>query len=165
MDIRRMARHLFMPSWWAHRIFPVRSLQAIEVVIHDSEMAHVGQIRFSVEGDLDFIRLLRGLTARDRAIELFSHLKIWDTEHNNGVLIYLLLADREVEIIVDRGLHKHLGARELEDICREMERAFGEGRFEAGVVEGIKEIGRHLARHYPRTDATMNELSNKPVVL
>jgi uncharacterized membrane protein len=150
--------------WSARRAFPQSSLDAIERAVSETEAKHDGQIRFAVEHALDLPQLLAGLSARERAVEVFSQLRIWDTEHNNGVLIYLLLADRDVEIIADRGIHAHIGAG-WEAICRSMEERFRRGEFEAGVVEGIRAVGDHLTRHFPSRRGGGNELPDKPVVL
>lgn len=98
-------------------------------------------------------------------MELFSRLRVWDTEGNSGVLIYLLLADRQVEIVADRGIHAKVGGEAWEAICGRMEQAFREGRFEEGVTAGIKEIGTLLATHFPPQGANPNELSDQPVIL
>jgi uncharacterized membrane protein len=92
-------------------------------------------------------------------------LRVWDTEHNNGVLIYLLLADHDVEIVADRGVHARVGGEGWEKICREMEASFREGKFEAGVLHGIRAVSAHLARHYPAQGKGRNELDDRPVVL
>ena len=107
-----------MTHWQVSRAFPRKTLIAIEQTVKASETAHAGEIRFVVEGALHSTPLLDGQSARERALEVFSQLRIWDTEHNNGVLIYLLLADRDVEIVADRGIHSKLGTREWETICR-----------------------------------------------
>ncbi|WP_017234472.1 TPM domain-containing protein, partial [Pandoraea sp. B-6] len=91
--------------------------------------------------------------------------RLWDTEHNNGVLIYLLLADRSVEIVADRGIHQKVGAREWNAVCRQMEAAFRKGEYEAGVIAGVESIGQHLRQYFPARDVGTNELSDKPVVL
>ncbi|HKB83789.1 MAG TPA: TPM domain-containing protein, partial [Burkholderiales bacterium] len=130
-----------------------------------SEARHGGQIRFAVEHALDTTSLLRGLTARERALDVFSALKVWDTEHNNGVLIYLLLADRNVEIIADRGIHGRVGSDGWEGICREMESAFREKNFEQGVLRGIERVSGLLKSHFPGGRRGPNELPDKPVVL
>ncbi len=103
-----------------------------------------------MEGALHIEPLLRGQSARERAIDVFSQLRIWDTEQNNGVLIYLLLADRDVEIVADRGIDAKVGPEEWERICRRMEAAFRQADFEGGVVGGIREVTRHLVEHFPR---------------
>lgn len=140
-------------------------MRAIERTIRESEASHGGQIRFAVEPALDFAALVRGQSARQRAIEVFSQLRAWDTEHNNGVLIYLLLADRDVEIIADRGIHSRLGNAGWETICREMEQAFRQGRFEEGVIAGIKAVGGHLEKHFPNRPAGPSELPDRPVII
>jgi uncharacterized membrane protein len=133
--------------------------------IRQSETTHSGQVRFVVEGALDGRPLFRNQPARERALDLFSHLRIWDTEHNNGVLIYLLLADRDVEIIADRGIDTKVGTEGWERICRAMEAEFGAGQFERGVIGGIEAVSRELARHFPRGGPHPNELPDAPVVI
>ena len=140
-------------------------MQVIEAAIRASEMTHHGQIRFAVEAALDLLPLLRNQSARGRAIDVFSLLRVWDTEHNNGVLIYLLLADRDVEIVADRGVSHLVAPAEWERICRDMERAFRDGRFEEGVLAGIRAVSAHLVRHYPGESKSLNELPDQPVVL
>jgi uncharacterized membrane protein len=152
-------------KWMVNRAFPGDTLVAIDTAIKASEAAHRGEIRFAVEGALHIEPLLRGQTARERAIDVFSQLRIWDTEHNNGVLIYLLLADRDVEIVADRGIHEKVGAQEWEGICRKMDAAFRQADFEGGVVRGIQEVTRHLVEHFPPIGGDRNELPDKPVVL
>ena len=108
---------------------------------------------------------MRGISARERAIELFSRLRIWDTEQNAGVLVYLLLADRRVEIVADRGIHSRVGATAWEAICGAMQREFAAGRFEPGVIAGIQAISDLLALHFPPRADNPDELPNRPVVL
>ena len=151
--------------WRIDRAFPRDTLMAIEKVIKASESTHCGEIRFVVEGALDVAPLFRGQTARERAIDVFSQLRIWDTEGNNGVLIYLLLSDRDVEIVADRGIDAKVGPQEWERICRKMEAAFREADFQGGVVGGVQEVTRHLAEHFPPIGDDRNELPDKPVVL
>jgi len=165
MSMKRIARHLTATRWMVNRAFPRDALMAIEKAIKASEGMHRGEIRFVVEGTLDNTPLLRGQTARERAIDVFSQLRIWDTERNNGVLIYLLLADRDVEIVADRGIDAKVGTEEWERICRKMEAAFRQADFEGGVVGGIQEVTRHLAEHFPPIGDDRNELPDKPVVM
>jgi len=146
-------------------LFPARTLRVIESAIRECEMTHAGEIRFVVEHGLHVHALLRGQSARDRALEVFSHLRVWDTEHNNGVLIYLLLADHDVEIVADRGVHARVGGEGWEKICREMETSFREGKFEQGVLHGIRAVSVHLVKHYPAQGKGRNELDDRPVVL
>jgi len=163
--MKRIARHLLAAKWTVDRAFPRDALMAIEQAIKASEGTHCGEIRFVVEGALDTAPLLRGQTARERAIDVFSQLRIWDTERNNGVLIYLLLADKDVEIVADRGIDAKVGPQEWERICRNMEAAFRKGDFEGGVIGGIRETTRRLAEHFPPIGDDRDELPDKPVVL
>ena len=165
MNIKRITKHLLLTHWQVNRAFQSDTLAAIDRAIKASEAAHAGEIRFVVEGALDGTPLFKGQSARERAIDVFSQLRIWDTEHNNGVLIYLLLADRDVEIVADRGIHSKVGSREWENICRKMETAFKQANYEGGVVSGIQAVTRHLIKHFPASGAGQNELPDKPVLL
>ena len=165
MNITRIFRHLLMTGWQVKRAFPPDSLRAIEQAIKASETTHTGEIRFVIEGALETWPLLQGQTARERAIEVFSQQRLWDTEHNNGVLIYLLLADRDVEIVADRKINALVGSREWETICRFMETAFRQADFQRGVVDGIQAVTRHLVKHFPASGANPNELPDTPMLL
>ncbi len=165
MGLSRFFRHLFSGGWSVNRTFPAHAMQAITREIRAAEATHQGEIVFAVQACLDLWQIGRGKSARERAIEVFSELRVWDTEHNNGVLIYLLLADRDVEIVADRGIHMRCGAQVWEDICRKMEAEFRAGRFEEGVALGVRAIGEHLARHFPGDDTNPNELPDQPVII
>jgi uncharacterized membrane protein len=165
MNFKRIMRHLSMGRAAVRRVFPLRALDAIEHAIRSTEVRHDGQIRFAVEASLELAPLMAGQTAQQRSVEVFSKLRVWDTERNNGVLIYLLLADRDVEIVADRGIHVRLGKEVWEAICHEMEAAFRAGHFEAGVLAGIHAVGEHLSRHFPARSGKPNEMPDSPVVL
>ena len=135
MGIGRIGRHLLEHRWRVRRVFPADVLASIEQAIRASEATHSGQVRFVVEGALDGKPLFRNQPARERALDIFSKLRIWDTSHNNGVLIYLLLADRNVEIIADRGIDAKVGAKGWEKICAEMEAGFKAGPIKAGQAD------------------------------
>ena len=154
-----------MTHWQVNRAFPRHTLMAIEKAIKASETAHVGEVRFVVEGALHSTPLFNGQSARERALDVFSQLRVWDTEHNNGLLVYLLLADRAVEVVADRGIHSKVGFREWEEVCRRMESAFKQANYEGGVVSGIQEVTQHLMKHFPASGAGRNELRDKPEVL
>lgn len=162
---KRFLRHMFSAPWVVRKHFPMNALGNIEQAIAASEQTHAAQIRFVVEADLDIVHVLRGKTPRQRAIELFSQLGIWDTEQNNGVLIYLLLADRDVEIVADRGIHQLVGNATWEHICQQMEMRFSQGAFESGVLIGIQQISALLAQHFPPRPQQPNELSNATVLI
>ena len=165
MGIRRIGRHLLAYRWRVGRVFSPEALAAIEAAIKASETVHTGQIRFVVEGALDGAPLFRDQPARERALDIFSQLRIWDTADNNGVLIYLLLADHDVEIVADRGINARVGAAGWEKICKEMETDFRAGNFERGVIKGIEAVSRELAKHFPRSGGGTNELPDAPVVM
>jgi uncharacterized membrane protein len=165
MGIKRIGKHLVEHHWRAKRVFPPRALALIEQAIKAGEATHSGQVRFVVEGALDGKPLFRNQSARERALDIFSHLRIWDTAHNNGVLIYLLLADREVEIIADRGIDARVGAAGWRKICTMMEDDFKAGNFSGGVIRGIQAVSQQLAAHFPKHGKGPNELPDAPVVL
>jgi hypothetical protein len=165
VGIARFFRHLLSDYWSVRYAFPPRAMKTIEETIAAQERRHDGELRFAVESALPFFDLLRGVSARDRAIELFSRLRIWDTEQNAGVLVYLLLADKRVEIVADRGIHARVGGAAWEAICGAMQREFAAGRFESGVVTGLQAISDLLATHFPPRGENPDELSNRPVVL
>lgn len=147
------------------RAFSTVVRERIERVITGSEKTHRGEIRFAVEGRLNVVSLLRDMNARTRALAVFSELRVWDTEENTGVLLYLQFVDRSIEIVADRGISARVTQPEWDAICRRMENTFGGERFEEGVVAGLREITTLLARHFPARAANPNELSDKPVVL
>jgi uncharacterized membrane protein len=165
MGIKRIGKHLLEYHWRARRLFPPRVLAAIEQAIKTGEATHSGQVRFAVEGALDGAPLLRGQPARERALDIFSQLRIWDTTHNNGVLIYLLLADRQVEIVADRGIDAKVGASGWEKICAGMEADFKAGNFGSGSIRGIEAVSRELAKYFPARGKGPNELPDAPVVM
>jgi uncharacterized membrane protein len=165
MNIKRIGRHLLEHHWRVKRTFPPAVLARIEQAIRSGEATHAGQVRFVVEGALDGAPLFHGQPARERALDQFAHLRIWDTAHNNGVLIYLLLADRDVEIVADRGIDAKVGAEGWETICRAMETDFKAGHFERGVIGGIEAVSRELAKYFPPDGHPSNELPDKPVVI
>ncbi len=165
MGIGRIGRHLLHHRWRERRIFTPKVLDRIEQTIKAGETTHSGQVRFVVEGALDGAPLFRNQPPRERALDIFSRLRIWDTAHNNGVLIYLLLADRDVEIVADRGIDAHVGPAAWENICRSMEKEFRAGLFEHGVIKGIQDVSRLLAQHFPPEPGHRNELPDAPVVI
>jgi uncharacterized membrane protein len=147
------------------RAFPAAAMSAIESAIRESEKLHDGEIRFAVEAALHPAQLWRGISARRRAIAVFSELGVWDTERNNGVLIYLLLAERNVEIVADRGFNGKVAAEEWERVCRRMEAALREGRHADAVIAGIEALSPIVARHFPPPAADRNELPDAPAKL
>ncbi|MBX9755409.1 MAG: TPM domain-containing protein [Pseudomonadaceae bacterium] len=165
MKLKRVINHLLVTDRQLRRIFPRSTLSKIEAAIKASEVVHAGEIRFALEGGLSAAALLNGQSTRDRAIELFSQLGVWDTEDNSGVLIYLLFADRAVEIVADRGINAKLDVQAWSKVCRQMEDAFSQGNFEAGVLSGVQAVTQHLLLHFPSERCNANELPDKPVLL
>ena len=165
MNVKRITRHLATTRGQVNRAFPRAALNAIEQAIKTSEATHTGEVRFVVEGALDGAPLFGGQTAKDCALALFSQLRIWDTKHNTGLLIYLLLADRAVEIVADCGIHAKAGPRAWVAICHEMEAAFKAAKFESGAVSGIQAVTRQLVTHFPAGANNANELPDKPLVI
>ena len=163
--MKRILDHLIYPPWRVRRAFPAATLKAIEDAVAASERLHRGELRFVVEAGLSSSELWHGTTARQRALEVFSDLHVWDTEDNSGVLIYVLLADRQVEILADRGINRRVGEATWQAICRDMETAFHDGRFREGAIAGVRAISRVLATHFPAHGPNPDELSNAPVII
>lgn len=165
VNITRLIKHLFLPDWRVRVRFKPRNMQQIESAIVSSEKAHDGEIRFAVEASLSLKDLWAGCTARDRALDVFSQLRMWDTEHNNGVLIYFLLADHDFEIIADRGMNAKVAPSEWQLIAQTMEQHCRDGDFTGAVLSGIEAVTQLQMRHFPLTGTTADELSNEPVIV
>jgi hypothetical protein len=165
MDLKRIIKHLSATRRAVSRMFPAAAMKAIEDAIRESERSHDGELRFAVEGGLKLWLLLHERTPRARANEIFSRLRVWDTEHNSGVLIYVQAVDRHIEIIADRGINAKVEQREWEAIAGRMQTEFRAQRYQAGVIEGMREITVLLARHFPPTGANPDELPDAPVIL
>jgi len=163
MNVARAFRHLAAPAWTVRRIFGAQSFDAIEAAIKATERTHGGEIRFAVEGNLNAHELWRGVTGRERALHVFANLGVWDTEANNGVLIYLLWADHDVEIVADRGFNGKVTAAEWAAICHQMEGHFRADDPQRAIVEGVNAVGALIAKHFPAIDR--NELADRPVML
>ena len=165
VNFKRWLRHLFTPPKAWRRAFPQATLDAIETAIHAGETRDGGEIRFAIENNLPAILVWRGMSGRERAIEMFSNLRVWDTEHNSGVLIYLLLTDHDIEIVADRGIAAQVDPAAWEAVAQTMEAAFRQGEFERGGLAGIQQISVLLAAHFPPSGHNPDELANRPVIL
>jgi uncharacterized membrane protein len=161
----RLWRHVLADDADVRRAYPHEALERIEKAIEAGEATHTGEVCFAIEPALPVGRVWRHLAPRERALEVFGLLRVWDTEHNNGVLIYLLLADRKFEIVADRGIHRHVGNGGWEAIARQMERLFAERRYVDAVEHGVRAISDLLARHFPGGARDPNQLPNRPVLL
>ena len=152
MRLGRLFRHIAATHWRTRMLFPASTLDAIEQAIARVERAHAGEIRFAIESALTPLHILNEVTPRARALEVFAHLRVWDTEHNNGVLIYVQLADRTVEIVADRGFAGRVSPAEWEAVCRLMEEHFRAGRFRERLDRRASTPSAALlARHFPPT--------------
>lgn len=165
VNIKRWFRHAFMLPWRWRMLFPTEVLGSIEQAVKRSEYQHSAELRFAVENTLALSRVWQGVSARQRAIEVFSNLRVWDTEQNSGVLIYLLLADREVHIVADRGIAKRVEQVEWDGIAKAMQNEFLRGDFLSGSLRGIERITALLAIHFPPGTDNPDELSNEPVIV
>lgn len=165
MKLQRLLRHLLSTHFSTRRRFPPPVRAAIEQAIKECEARHAGEIRFVVETAFDLPELWHDLAPRQRALQLFGQLGVWDTAHNNGVLIYVDLADRVVEIVADRGIAAHVPPAEWAAVCRQMEHHYREGRFREGSVVGVLGVGALLGRHFPGKPRGPNELPDQPVLL
>jgi len=162
----RIWRHVVATRRGMRAAFPDATLGAIEGAIQASERLHGGQIRFAVETELGWQELLQGLEPRARALEVFSLLRVWDTENNNGVLIYVLYADRAVEIVADRGFRDRVDDAAWAAICAQVRARFERGEFEAGALAAVKAVGRLMAAHFPATEGPRrDEMADHPAIL
>ncbi|HEU4621963.1 MAG TPA: TPM domain-containing protein [Burkholderiaceae bacterium] len=164
-QLMRWLRHACWPQWRAARCFDHGTLKAIAAAIADGERAHDGQVRFAVEGGLPASYLLRRASPRERAVRAFAKLHVWDTERNTGVLIYVNLADRDVEIVADRGVAHTVGHARWEAICQAMETKFRAGRWREGAMAGVQAVSAVLTEVAPRRVDSSDEVSNRPVML
>ena len=165
VKIKRLIKHLLLPPWLARHEFSPAVMRRIEDAVHQSERLHRGELRVAVETSLDLGPLLRNQSPRARACEVFAQLGVWDTAGNSGVLLYINWADRDIEIVADRGISAQVTQQQWEAICRGMEQAFREHHFEAGLLEGIRQITVLLTRHFPATGDNPDELGNRPELL
>lgn len=166
MGIGRSLKHAVTTPGALRRAFPESTLARIGEAVAQSELLHGGEIRFAVEASLPWSYLRRDAPTRERAVMVFSKLRVWDTELNNGVLIYVELADHGIEIVVDRGVADRVRAEQWRGVVDVMRAEFKAGRFEAGAVAAIIAVGNLLAPHFPpRGRDNINELPNAPAVL
>ena len=165
MNLGRIARHLLSVPGRARRCFPPEVLAEIERAIVAVEKSHAGELCFAIENALPFAELRGGVTPRERALHVFSLLRVWDTAANNGVLVYVLLAARSIHIVADRGFAGSVSDGEWAAVCRLMEAEFRAGRFEAGSLAGIAAVSALVGRHFPPRPDDRNELPDAPVVL
>jgi uncharacterized membrane protein len=164
--LQRMFRHRWLDESDTRRAIPPALAQRLAERVAASERRHSGEIRLYVEAGLPLSYLWRDATPRERAVAMFGKLRVWDTEHNNGVLVYLLLAEHAIEIVADRGLRTRVEAGDWQRIAERMAGAFREDRFEDGLAQAIDEVTALLVRHFPLApgEANRNELPDEPVL-
>ena len=165
MNLWRLLKHLLLPDWWVQRVFSGSDLAGIGAAVGACEKSHRGELRFVVEGPLPVSALWRGMAPRARAVELFSTLRVWDTAENSGILIYVQLVDRKVEILADRGIAARVPQAAWDAICRDMEASFRRGEWRPGALQAVTRAGELLARHFPAGGTMLNELPDQPLVL
>ena len=152
----RILRHRLLDDTDTRRALDGAALSRLHARIKASEALHRGEIRVSVESGLPLSYLWRNLSARQRAITLFGKLRIWDTEANNGVLIYLLLAEHAIEIVADRGIARRVPASHWDALMAALRDDFRAGRFEAGLLRAIDAVEALLIEHFPQGDGPAN---------
>jgi uncharacterized membrane protein len=164
--LQRILRHRWIDESHARRALPADAVQRLAQRVAASEQRHSGEIRIYVEAGLPLSYLWRRASARDRAIAMFGKLRVWDTEQNNGVLLYLLLAEKRIEVVADRGLSRRVDAPEWQRIVDGMGGAFASGRYEEGLAQAIDAVTVLLERHFPLApgEANPNELPDEPVL-
>jgi uncharacterized membrane protein len=162
----RLVRHRWRDEADTRRAIPPEMVERLARRVGASESRHSGEVRIYVEAGLPTSYLLRDATPRQRAVAMFGKLRVWDTEHNNGVLIYLLLAEQAIEIVADRGLNSRVDATQWQRIVERMRGAFREGRFEDGLTQALEEVSALLVAHFPLApgEANVNELPDEPVL-
>jgi uncharacterized membrane protein len=162
----RILKHRWLDETDARRALRPDALARIEARVKASELRHSGEIRVCVEAGLPLSYLWRDATPRERAVTLFGKLRVWDTANNNGVLIYLLLAERRIEIVADRGLNAHVSTAQWQALLDGMAAAFRAGQFEAGLMAAIDAVDGLLAQHFALApgEANPNELPDAPLL-
>ena len=165
--LARLWRHRSTDEADVRRVLPPAVLAKLQARVAASERRHTGQVRLCIEAGLPASYVWRAAPARERAVMLFGKLRVWDTEHNNGVLIYLLLAEHAIEIVADRGIDRRVSDDEWRAMAQRMGAAFREGRFEDGLTQALEEISALLVAHFPRGEdaPARNELPDAPVVI
>ena len=164
--LQRLLLNLFDGWWRLHRRFPAALLDELAGAIAAGERGHLGEVRFAVESRLAPLAVLEGLDAPQRARQVFAQLRVWDTEHNSGVLLYVLMAEHRIEIVADRGIAARVSAAEWQALCDRMRERYARGQWREGSLQGIADTHALLARHFPgRGEPHPDELPDRPVLL
>ena len=164
--LRRLLLNLFDGWWQLRRRFPAALLDELAAAIAAGEREHLGEVRFAVESRLAPLAVLEGLDAPQRARQVFAQLRVWDTEHNSGVLLYVLMAEHRIEIVADRGIAARVSAAEWQAVCERMRERYAHGQWREGSLQGIADAHALLARHFPgHGEPNPDELPDRPVLL
>jgi uncharacterized membrane protein YgcG len=164
-NLSRLFKHLTTTTGFGRRAFPEETLKAIEDAIAEGEKRHRAEVRLIVEPALGALAVMNGQMPRERARELFVQYGVWDTEENCGVLVYINLADHQVEIVADRGIGRTVAAQDWQAICRTMTQGFARGDYHNSTLAALAQLNALLEEHYPDDGSAHNELANRPVML
>lgn len=164
--LQRILKHRWLDESDTRKAIPAEMVERLRRRVAASEQRHSGEVRIYVEAGLPLSYLWRDATPRERAVAMFGKLRVWDTEHNNGVLIYLLLAERAIEIVADRGIDRRVPQTEWKAIVGRMGTAFREGRIEDGLTQALEEVSALLVAHFPLAEGEVNpnELPDEPLL-
>ena len=164
--ITRLLQNTFDGWFQLPQRFPVPLLDEVARLVGQGEQTHDGEVRVAIEARLSLSSVLGGMTASRRAHEVFAHLRVWDTEHNSGVLLYVLLAEHRIEIVADRGIARRVGADEWQSICQQMREGFARGDWRGGLLRGVEQANALLRQHF-RSDGShrADELPDHPIIL
>ncbi|MDP5008338.1 MAG: TPM domain-containing protein [Glaciimonas sp.] len=163
--IQRLWRHLTTTRGDARRAFPEATLKAIQAKIAEGEVTHRSEVRVILESSLNLQAVLNNVTSRHRAQELFSRYRVWDTEENIGVLLYVELADHKVEIVADRAVGRAIKKHEWQTVCNTMTQEFANGMYHDSTLAALDQLNSLLTQHFPDQKGKRNEMSDRPIVL
>ncbi len=164
--LQRILKHRWLDDATTRRAIPPELVERLAAQVAESERRHTGEVRIYVEAGLPLSYLWRDATPRERAIAMFGKLRVWDTEQNNGVLVYLLLAEHAIEVVADRGVSRHVSPAQWQEVVQHMRDAFRAGQYEQGLTQAVDEVTALLAKHFPATPGApnVNELPDTPVL-
>ena len=162
---RRAIRHEFFGARQVRARLPDASMLVIEAAIAVGEARHSAEIRFVVEASLDLQQVWSGTQPRERALLVFSNLRVWDTEANNGILLYVLMADRSVEVVADRAVARRIAQSSWDAVCQQMAQAYRGGDFLNGTLAAIAQLHELVEPHFPSGRENLDELPNRPLII
>lgn len=164
--IMRLLQNTFDGWFQLSKRFPAPLLDEVAKIVGQGEQTHNGEVRVAIEARLPVSVVLNGVTANRRAHDVFAHLRVWDTEHNSGVLLYILLAEHRIEIVADRGIARRVGAEEWQSICDQMREGFARDDWRGGLLRGVEQVNALLRQHFPSDGSHRGgELPDQPIIL